>query len=138
MKCVECQEREAAKNRKVCWKCQYAKLKARDPIGLAYRRLKGHAKERGKEFSITLEEFTQFCVRSDYINKKGIRHDSFHIDRKDEEKGYFIGNIQLLTNKENVLKYIEFVRLNEDMTKVFKTRKKLTENDITIDEETPF
>ena len=82
--------------------------KSTDPIGQAFRRLKSHAKQRGKEFEITKEEFSQFCVKSEYLQRKGIQKECYHIDRIDEMKGYSLDNIQVLTNSENIKKYCKW------------------------------
>lgn len=125
MLCKKCGIKEAEKKMRTCCSCNYLKKKQSNPIRLAYSSLKGHAKERGKTFTLTLEQFTEFCVKSDYINKKGTKKYSFHIDRKDETKGYEVGNIQLLTNTENVRKYVRFVEINRDGTKKFTTSIKV-------------
>ena len=67
-----------------------------------------NAKRRGKEFTITLEEFTQFCKETNYIAGAGRSSASYHIDRIDETKGYSIDNIQTLTNAENSKKYLKY------------------------------
>lgn len=80
-----------------------------NPVRYAYLNLKHNAKRRGHEFDITLDEFRQFCTKCEYIDRKGIRKDSYHIDRIDETKGYTLSNIQLLRNSDNVRKYIDFI-----------------------------
>gem|GEM_PF-5484863 len=42
------------------------------------------------------------------MKKKGIYQESWHIDRIDESGGYTIDNIQVLTNRQNVRKYLKF------------------------------
>lgn len=101
---------------------------------IAYYSLKYHAIERKKEFSLTFEQFEQFCIKTNYLNKKGIKKNSYHIDRIDESKGYHIDNIQLLTNSDNIRKYIKFVRINEDNKKMFTTEM----IDYKIEIEAPF
>ena len=75
----------------------------------AYCNLKANAKRRGKEFSLTFEQFRDFAIKTDYHQKKGVEKESFHIDRIDEEKGYSIDNIQVLTNSQNVKKYVKYI-----------------------------
>jgi len=108
MICKKCNKNESAKGKSICHQCKYLREKMHDPIGLAYRRLKSHAKQRGKEFLLTKEEFQQFCVKSEYAFKSGISKNNYHIDRIDETKGYSIDNIQVLTNSENVRKYAKW------------------------------
>ena len=76
----------------------------------AYANLKTHAKERGKFFDLSFDDFQTFAVRLDYLSKRGTASDGFHIDRIDETGGYTPGNIRLLTNRENTKKYAEFKR----------------------------
>src|ERR1035437_2320256 len=98
MLCIKCGQKESEKRSKKCNSCNYLLKKESNPIRIAYTRLKSHAKERGKSFSLTIEQFSEFCVKSNYLNCKGIEKDSYHIDRIDENKGYHHDNIQLLTN----------------------------------------
>ncbi len=75
-----------------------------NPARYAYRHLKANAKRRGKPFDLTLEQFTEFAQRTEYMTRRGRTASSYHIDRIDPEKGYTASNIQVLTNRENVLK----------------------------------
>jgi len=125
MLCVKCHQKESEKHKKTCCSCNYKQKKKSNPIRIAYTSLKNHAKERGKDFSLTLNQFKEFCVKSNYLNCKGIEKFSYHIDRIDERKGYEIGNIQLLTNTENVIKYIKFIEVNQQGNKIFTTETNL-------------
>ena len=84
----------------------------------AYHDLKGNAKKRGKAFTITFEQFKSFCVETEYMVKKGIYKDSFHIDRIREEEGYHAWNIQVLENHKNVKKYIDYCEHKRGLTTV--------------------
>ncbi len=121
--CVKCKSKEAAKGRKICSKCKYEKEKKRDPFGLAYRRLKAHAKFRGKEFDLTKDQFKEFCVKSKYHCGSGREKDSLHVDRIDESRGYTFDNIQALTNSENVKKYVKWIGRDRDGINQFRTEK---------------
>lgn len=68
---------ERAKSRLFCHKCRKKKYKENNPVNNAYFILKYNAKRRGKEFSLTLEEFKQFCIETDYMSKKGRRSKSY-------------------------------------------------------------
>ena len=70
--------------------------------------LKHNAIRRGKVFDLNFEEFKAFAVKSGYMKKKGRFSQSFHIDRIDENKGYTIDNLQVLTNAQNVKKYLQY------------------------------
>ncbi len=100
------------KDRKKIWR-------EKNPMKAAYQTLKYNAKRRGKEFDLTFEQFKEFAIKTEYINKRGKNKDSYHIDRIDENKGYTIDNIQVLTNTKNLFKYIEFKQRNPDGTVEF-------------------
>ena len=125
MLCIKCHQKESEKHKKTCCSCNYKQKKKSNPVRIAYTSLKQHAKERGKEFSLTMDQFSEFCAKSNYLNCKGVEKNSYHIDRIDESKGYEIGNIQLLTNTENIRKYIKFVEVNRQGKKIFTTETNL-------------
>ena len=99
---------EAAPGRRICYKCKTRKYRQSHPIKSAYQALKDNARRRGKAFDLSFEQFKAFVNRTDYMKGKGRHSDSFHVDRIDETKGYTIGNLQVLTNGENVRKYLQF------------------------------
>lgn len=73
----------------------------RNPIAAAFKTLRNHAKERGKDFTLTLEHFRQFAEKTDYLKRKGKTSLSLHVDRICETLGYHEGNIQSVTLAEN-------------------------------------
>ena len=93
---------------RTCRACINRKHRANSPERYAYQALKDNAKRRGKPFEITFQEFKDFCKKVGYMRKKGITRDSYHIDREDETKGYVAGNLQILTNVDNVRKYLRY------------------------------
>ena len=99
-----CRNRVSKKN-KLCYKCMSRLWREKNPEKSAYLNLKSNAKRRGKHFDLTFEDFCKFCVKTKYMKKRGITRMSYHVDRIDENKGYTINNIQILTNIENVKKY---------------------------------
>jgi hypothetical protein len=135
MECTDCKHREAAKGRKICLACKNKRYEAKYPIKIAYLRLKGHAKARGKEFTISEEYFAKFCVEVEYIAKRGRSSTSLHIDRKEEELGYIEGNLQVLENGDNVRKYKRWKALNENGQSEFEV---VTIKPLEKDEDTPF
>ena len=70
-------------------------------VSYVFNILRSNAKRRGKSFELTLQEFTQFCEETDYINKRGKTGKSASIDRIDSSKGYHINNIRILSLSEN-------------------------------------
>lgn len=126
----------AVKNRTECNRCRYIRRIKEDPVKISYWRLKGSATKRGKKFTLTLEEFRNFCIRTDYINKKGISGNAFHVDRIIEEEGYTADNIQALENIENVKKYKKWVDNNEYGQPIFTTVT--VSNKIPVTNDCPF
>lgn len=78
--------------------------RAKYPIHAQFYRLKGKARQRGIEFTITLAYFTKFAVQCDYVLATGNGKKSLTVDRIDNLKGYVAGNIQPLTRDENCIK----------------------------------
>lgn len=99
-----------------CSKCQRLK----NPEKYAYQTLKDNAKRRGKEFTLTFEQFSEFAVKTSYIARKGRKKDSLHIDRIYENNGYTKENIQTLTNSENVRKYLKYYWDEYNRKMIFK------------------
>ncbi len=96
------------KYRNKCHKHKTLEYKQKHPIKYAYQTLRTNARRRGKSFSISFEYFEKFCIKTKIMLGRGINADSYHIDRIDESKGYEEGNLQVLTNAENVRKYREY------------------------------
>gem|GEM_PF-3831134 len=63
--------------------------------------LRDNSKRRVKLFDLTFEQFKQFCFETDYIAGKGKTKKSYSIDCIDENKGYTISNIRVLTLEDN-------------------------------------
>lgn len=91
-----------------CRRCYLREWRRLNKMKYAYQTSKDNAKRRGKEFDITLEEYAGFAVESKYIIGKGRTATSLHIDRIEEDKGYTLSNMQVLPNKDNVIKYLRW------------------------------
>lgn len=76
------------------------------PIRAAYHTLKYNARRRGKEFTLTLEQFTEFAVETKLLTKRGVKATSYTIDRIDTSKGYTMDNIQVMTRRANSIKNV--------------------------------
>jgi hypothetical protein len=98
----------AIKGRKQCSACKSRNYREKYPLKAAFYIKKANAKHKRKEFNLTFEQFEYFAIKSQYLKKKGIFKDSFHLDRIREDIGYVAGNLQLLTNSQNVKKYLEY------------------------------
>ena len=98
--CKDCNERQVELHRTICRKCRSAKRELQE----AYYHLKGNAVRRGKEFTITMAQFKAFCFKTNYIQGKGKTKECYSIDRIDNDRGYTIDNIRILTVGENAKK----------------------------------
>jgi len=78
-----------------------------NPENYYFNILRSNANRRGKQFSLTLEEFKVFCKRTGYLEKKGKSAGSASIDRIDPSKGYQLDNIQMITLADNTRKMHE-------------------------------
>lgn len=107
----------------MCHKCKKRRYREKYPLKAAYHNLKSNAKRRNKQFDITIEQFEQFCINTKYLFGKGRTKNSLHIDRKEENVGYTIENIQVLTNLKNVKKYLEWHWNGNKMEFTTKTSK---------------
>lgn len=66
-----------------------------------YLNMKGNAKRRGKLFDLTFEQFKEFAIEVNLLHKRGRTSKSYTVDRKENDKGYTLGNLQMLTYGEN-------------------------------------
>ncbi len=111
MKRHKCQTpycRNQIKSRKYCSTCRYKKWRESNPVKYAYLNLKHNAKKRGVLFTITFEEFKDWCVKVKYIGFAGRNADSLTIDRRHNDIGYHIDNIQVMTRRDNITKYFHY------------------------------
>jgi len=116
-RCVDCRRKEPPQGHNICQTCEKRRYRAKNPIQASLTNLQQNCKRRKKEAikrglsealaetryacTLTIEEFTEFCYRSDYIAGKGRTVESYSIDRVNPERGYHIDNIQRLTVSEN-------------------------------------
>lgn len=95
---------DRAKGRTICHKCHSRNFKQRNPDAYYFNALRNNARRRGKEFNLTLEEFRSFCQVTDYLALKGKTKFDMSVDRIDNNKGYHLENMQVLTLSENGIK----------------------------------
>ncbi len=72
-----------------------------NPLKYAYSNLKSNSKRRGKEFTITYDQFEQFCHECEMLTGKGRIRKGYTVDRIENDKGYTYDNIQKLTRVQN-------------------------------------
>jgi len=84
-----------------CCTCASRMWRANNPLKYAYYNLKNRAKQRGHEFTITVEDLRAVINGSNYLETHGRMRDCASIDRIDEFRGYEPGNLRVLTVSEN-------------------------------------
>ena len=103
-----CPNRKAAK-KGFCHRHNHVNQKNVNPASYTYMLLKCNAKRRCKVFTLTLEEFKEFCAETNYLALKGITKTKMSIDRIDASKGYEKGNLQMLSVSANIKKRFDDV-----------------------------
>lgn len=93
---------------KLCNTCRCRKSRIEDPVRYAFNNLKNRAKQRGVVFTITLDQFRDWCTKVTYIGFSGRSSESFTIDRKHNDVGYHIDNIQVMKKVDNIKKYFYY------------------------------
>jgi hypothetical protein len=66
-------------------------------------------------FTITLQEFRDWCSKVQYIGFSGRSSESYTIDRRYNDIGYHIDNIQVMTKGENIKKYFFYDYRNKSI-----------------------
>lgn len=84
-----------------CLPCTTRRYKAKHPFQYHYNAFRGNARRRGKDFTITLEEYKQFALAQGLFSPTGVKYPNRSIDRIDQSRGYHLDNIQVLTLSEN-------------------------------------
>lgn len=94
----------------LCSTCRSRQSRLKDPIKYAFHCKRHRAKQRGIFWDLTLEQFTQFCHETEYMDKKGQTLGSYNVDRIIEGKtpGYTVDNIQILEKSDNIRKYKKY------------------------------
>jgi hypothetical protein len=101
MKCQTEGCQNETKHRKLCAKCAKRKYREKYPLKYWYDTLKTNAKRRGKEFTLTIEQFSDFCKKTGYNEKKGKTANSLSVDRIKPWLGYSADNIRAITLSDN-------------------------------------
>lgn len=84
-----------------CAKCKMRQWNERNPLARAFHNLRTHAKERGKDFSLTIDQFRAFAEKTDYMKRKGKTSLSLTVERVNDREGYHNWNISAITLREN-------------------------------------
>jgi len=91
----------AGRLQRICNKCKSRLLKTRHPETYVLNMIRNRARKRNIPFSLTLEEFRQFCARTGCLANRGTDPHSGSIDRIDHDEGYHVWNLQVKDYGEN-------------------------------------
>lgn len=86
--------------------CQYSEWKSvPSSLKRAYRMQKRSAAYRGIAFNLTPYEFVRLWRESGKLSQRGRGRDKFCMSRINDSGGYEVGNVQFITNAENIRLY---------------------------------
>lgn len=108
-----CTNNGIAKKAGLCHKHYARKTRALDPVYARYNQMKCAATQRKISFLITIDQFRAFCNQTGYIVNKGYRGMVATIDRIDNNRGYSIDNIQIMSLRANVHKFHNHDKFND-------------------------
>jgi hypothetical protein len=92
-----------------CSRCRNLRWREKFPLHYSFKNLRVRALQRGKEFTLTLNEYLEFAEKTDYGKLKGKTSLSLSIDRIENCFGYHAWNISALQIRENSKKsYVAF------------------------------
>jgi len=100
-----CRQKPNYKKLMMCHKHYARHRRIVDPVYDRYFNFKNNALRRCKDFTVTLDEFRDFCKETGYIITKGMRGMKCTVDRIRNYEGYHRNNLQLLSNRANIAKY---------------------------------
>jgi hypothetical protein len=134
MLCQHCYSRKTIPQRTVCSTCKSKIYRAKFRIKYAFDALRHNAKRRGHGFDLTLQQFTQFAIDTDYMVRKGRTLHSYSIDRIDNNRGYNVDNIRVMTVSDNSRKFTKKVVYDVEhgdfYTVLLNPTKTTTHNDL--------
>lgn len=91
-----------------CSTCRVKKWRKKNPVKYAYHNLKTSARNRNILFTITFEDFKEWCTKVNYIGRKGKGAEHYTVDRIHNDMGYHLDNIQIMKKRDNIIKYFHY------------------------------
>jgi hypothetical protein len=108
-----------------CSKCRSRRWRDKFPLHYSFKNLRVRAIQRGKEFTLTREQYVEFAVKTDYGRLKGKTSLSLSLDRIDDTRGYTKDNIQAITLRENSRKqFVPYFQQYKERT-MLETQKQI-------------
>lgn len=93
---------KAIKYRKICYTCKTQMFRKNNPLKYLFYNLRSNAKRRGKNFTLTYQEFEKFALESGYCDHHGREANCLSVDRINPLLGYHKDNIRAITVSDNV------------------------------------
>lgn len=109
-----------------CKQCDKSRIYYRDRRKILLNAAKKRAKEKNLDFNLSLNDIVlpEFCpilgIKLEF-NESIVKDNSYSIDRIDPNKGYIIGNIQIVSFKANTLKNNATIEELEKVISYLKT-----------------
>jgi hypothetical protein len=97
-------------NRTHCGTCRSRKYRQADEVRYFLNNLRRSATRRHIEFTLELESFRAWAKKENFEFGGGVGPSKDSVDRKKNEHGYHIWNIQKLTMSQNSSKYQNYDR----------------------------
>jgi YesN/AraC family two-component response regulator len=114
--------KKAEKNRTICRPCRTVREREANLARYSWRNQSRSAKRRGHVYTLTFEQYLEVAIPTGYLARKGRFKESLHMDRIQENLGYVAGNMQTLTNSENIRKYLDYKYNHVERKMEFKMR----------------
>jgi hypothetical protein len=93
---------KAVIHKNYCHTCRNHRWIRNNPLKYLFITRKANAKRRNKEWSLTYDEFLEFCKQTGYDIKCGRHANDMSIDRIESWRGYHKDNIRSITISDNV------------------------------------
>lgn len=104
------------KHERYCTKCRSDRWKASKPFSYHFNALRNNARRRGKDFRLTIEEYTEFAIKNKLFDENGAKYNNKTIDRREDLEGYHKDNLQVLSRPMNTRKqWVDYYRNNYDI-----------------------
>lgn len=104
----------AAYKRNECNSCKHRAWKEKNRVRFTWHMIKKSAKKRSIPFFVPFKHFKKLIEESNYYSGSGRLGTDLTVDRIDNRKGYCVGNLQVISRIENIKKYHEQDKVEED------------------------
>lgn len=112
----------------LCSRCRNFQWREKYPLHYSFKNLRARARQRGKDFTLTREQYIEFAVKTDYARLKGTTALSLSIDRIENGRGYHADNIQAITLSQNSRKqFVSFFANQQENISYKPTEEELAE-----------